>query len=156
MSIVLITGMSGVGKSTVLAELAARGARVVDTDAAGLVIDVADADGHVVDHVWDEPALTELLDSAYEQHLFVAGCVSNQGQFYDRFTAVVLISVPREVLLERIAARTSNDFGKQAAEQAAILADLQLVEPLLRATATVELDGTLPVSVLADRVEQLT
>ena len=35
MPIVLVTGMSGAGKSTVLAELERRGHRVVDTDVPG-------------------------------------------------------------------------------------------------------------------------
>lgn len=38
-------------------------------------------------------------------------------------------------------------------ERRRILADLAEMEPLLRASATWELDGTLPVTVLADRLE---
>jgi predicted ATPase len=155
MSIIFITGMSGVGKSTLLAELARRGEQVVDSDSAGWVLEVHDADGHVVDHVWDEPAVTTLIDSVGDKHLFLAGCVSNQGRFYDRFGAVVLISVERDVLLKRIATRSSNWYGKDETERAAIVADLDSVEPLLRATATAELDGGQPTTVLADRVQEL-
>jgi dephospho-CoA kinase len=148
--------MSGVGKSTLLAELEARGERVVDTDDAGLVLEVIDPAGQVIDHVWDEPGVTQLLDSvAPDTHLFLAGCISNQGVFYDRFSAVVLLSLERDVLLKRIAARSSNEYGKDDAERTAIIADLELVEPLLRSSATVEFDGTLPVAVLADRVQAL-
>ena len=155
MSIIFVTGMSGVGKSTLLAELARRGEQVVDTDSAGLAFEVHDAAGHVVDHVWDEQAVTQLLDSATANNLFLAGCVSNQGMFYDRFNAVVLISVDRDVLLQRIASRSSNAYGKDEVERAAIIADLELVEPLLRATATTELDGALPVTAAADRMQAL-
>jgi hypothetical protein len=63
------------------------------------------------------------------------GCASNQGSFYDRFDAVVLLSVPREVIFQRIATRSTNPFGKGAHEQQRILADLEAVEPLLRATS---------------------
>ncbi len=52
------------------------------------------------------------MDALLAQHatgcLFVVGCASNQGSFYDRFDAVVLLSVPREVMLQRIATRSTN------------------------------------------------
>jgi hypothetical protein len=44
-SVVLVTGMSGSGKSTVLAELARRGHRVVDTDDPGWLVKIDTADG---------------------------------------------------------------------------------------------------------------
>ena len=155
MSIVLITGMSGVGKSTLLAELSRRGERTVDTDTAGLVLERFNSVGQVVDHLWDEAALAKLVAANGDQILFLAGCVSNQGRFYRHFSSVVLLSLAPDVLLDRISSRTTNSHGKDSAERTAILADLELVEPLLRATATIELDGTLPVSVLADRVQSL-
>lgn len=67
--------------------------------------------------------------------MFIAGCVSNQGEHYPRFDAVVLLSAPVEVILERLSLRTTNDFGKCAAERDRILLDLAVVEPLLRAGA---------------------
>ena len=39
----LVTGMSGTGKSTVLAELGRRGHRVVDTDAPGWIVHAENA-----------------------------------------------------------------------------------------------------------------
>ena len=65
-------------------------------------------------YVWNEQRVAELLDREHETTLFVAGTVSNQGRFYDRFDAVVLLSAPAEVLLERIGSRTTNPFGKSA------------------------------------------
>jgi dephospho-CoA kinase len=40
-TVVLVTGMSGTGKSAALAELARRGRRVVDTDYGGYAEEVA-------------------------------------------------------------------------------------------------------------------
>src|SRR4051794_5388364 len=145
---VLVTGMSGTGKSSALAELARRGLRVVDTDEPGWSVwDEAESG-----MVWREDRIAELLASAADGPLYVSGCVSNQGRFYDRFEAVVLLSAPAEVLLERVGARTSNDFGKTEAERQRILADLAAFEPRLRATCTHELDATRP---LAEIVEAL-
>ena len=87
--------------------------------------------------------------------LFVAGCASNKGSFYDRFDAVVLLSVPREVMLQRIATRSTNPFGKRAHEQLRILADLVAVEPLLRATSTVEIVTTILVTEVVDALESV-
>lgn len=149
---VLVTGMSGVGKSTVLAELARRGHETVDTDLAGWTIEVRDAAGDVVDHVWDASRVTALLAAPRRGPVFLGGCVSNQGLWYPHFAAVVLLSVDRDTMLRRVMMR-ENPYGRSASDRRRILSDLAEAEPLLRASATCELDGTLPVAVLADRLE---
>ena len=128
---VLVTGMSGTGKSSALAALAALGHRVVDTDYDGW------------GDPWDAERMAALLAEDGET-LIVSGTVANQVRFYDRFDAVVLLSAPAEVLLERVAGRTGNPYGKSEAEQEEILGYLVTVEPLLRAGATHELDASRP------------
>lgn len=144
MSHVLITGMSGAGKTTVLSELARRGYRTIDTDYDGWVLP---------NGTWDERRMTALLSSV--EPVIVSGTVENQGRFYDRFAAVVLLTVPIEILLERLDARTNNPYGKSAADREEVIRYLHEVEPLLRATSTVEIDGRLGVADIADRVERL-
>jgi shikimate kinase len=146
---VLVTGMSGTGKSSVLRVLAARGHRVVDTDADEWRVQVGDGWN------WREDAIDALLEGHRRGHLFLAGCHTNQGRFYDRLDEVVLLSAPAETLLARIDGRTDNPYGKSADERALVLRHLAEVEPLLRATATAELDATAPLEELADRLEQL-
>src|SRR5579871_628591 len=104
MAVVLVTGMSGTGKSAALAELARRGHRVVDTDYGGYSEEVPTAHGGV-EQLWREGRIEELLDEAGEDVLFVAGTVANQGRFYPRFAAVVLLTAPADVILERVASR---------------------------------------------------
>jgi hypothetical protein len=72
--------------------------------------------------------------------------VRNQGRFYDRFGAVVLLSAPAEVILDRIARRTTHDYGKTAAERRLILHHRATVEPLLRANCTHEPDAGRPLA----------
>jgi AAA domain-containing protein len=146
--------MSGTGKSTVLDELARRGHAVVDTDVGGWIVDIAQSDGST-EPMWDEPRIAALLDEHADRTLFLAGCVANQGRFYHRFHAVVLLSAPEDVMLQRLATRATNDFGKSDAERRAILGDLRAVEPLLRAGATVEIDTRVPVGEVADRLDAL-
>lgn len=152
---VLVTGMSGTGKSTALDHLRRRGHRAVDTDADAWSHWVTLPDGSA-DWVWREQAIAELLGSHRLGHLFVAGCKANQGRFYNEFDHVVLLSAPAEVLLARIAARTTNPYGKRPEEQAAVLRHLATVEPLLRATATVEIDATAPIEQVVQQLEDLT
>ena len=87
--------------------------------------------------------------------MFISGCVSNQGRFYPRFDAVVLLTAPENVILERVATRESNAFGKRNAERDRILDDLADVEPLLRAGATAEIDTCAPLDEVADALERI-
>ena len=152
---VLVTGMSGTGKSAALRVLSQRGHRVVDTDTDQWSYWVTEPDGSP-DWIWREEAVTALLASHEHGHLFVAGCKTNQGQFYPHFDHIALLSAPADILLARIAARTSNPYGKHPAEQAEILRNLAEIEPRLRAIATVEIDATAPVARVARQLEHLT
>ena len=96
--------------------------------------------------LWVEERMTELLRSDDGRTLSVQGCVRNQAKFYDRFDAVVLLSAPAEVILDRIARRTTNDYGKAAVERSLILHHLATVEPMLRTTCTHELDTGRPLA----------
>jgi RNase adaptor protein for sRNA GlmZ degradation len=141
---VLVTGMSGAGKSTVLDELRGRGFYTVDTDYDGWVL----ADGK-----WDEPRMHRLLSD--HRDIVISGTVENQVRFYDLLEHVVLLSAPLEVLLQRVTERTNNPYGKTRAQRDEIAGYVQTVEPLLRRRATVELDGRLPVAELADAIQHL-
>lgn len=154
MPVVLVTGMSGTGKSAALAELARRGHQVVDTDEGGYSEEVPSSDGRR-EQRWREDRIEVLLDAHEKGVLFVSGCVANQGRFYPRFDAVVLLTAPADVVLERVAARTMNDFGKSDEERRRILGDLASVEPLLRRGATVEIDARAPLADVVDALEQI-
>ena len=143
MARVLITGMSGAGKSTLLSAVADRGFHTVDTDYDGWEVSEAR---------WDEPRMTALL--AAHGTIAVAGTAENQGRFYTTFDHVIYLCAPLEVLLDRVSARTNNPYGKAAEQQADIARYVHEVEPLIRRSATLELDALTPVEVLADRVEQ--
>ncbi|GAA2656669.1 AAA family ATPase [Paractinoplanes durhamensis] len=144
MAKILVTGMSGAGKSTILAELERRGHRTVDTDYGGWVRP---------DGTWDETRMTALLAGTAD--VIVSGTVENQGRFYDRFDHVVLLSAPLDVLLERVTNRPGNPYGRTEAQRAEIAEFQRTVEPRLRRGATHELDGTRPVAALADEIEDL-
>ncbi len=146
-----MTGMSGTGKSTALAELGKHGFRVVDTDEGGWSVWDEQQDGYV----WREDRVAELLSVEEGPTLYVSGTVSNQGRFYPDFDAVVLLSGPAEVLMRRISRRTANPYGKSADERQLILRHVAEVEPLLRATCTHELDATRPIAEVVARLIEI-
>jgi dephospho-CoA kinase len=135
---ILLTGMSGTGKSTVIRALAARGYKAIDTD-DGWCEPLPDGRQQ-----WRADAIAELLDTEDAPVLFVAGCEDNQVQFHPRFDHIVLLSAPAEVLAGRLAARTGNPYGKAPGELDRIMADLRAVEPLLRRVADHEIRTTMP------------
>ncbi len=141
---ILVTGMSGAGKSTLLAELQRRGHETVDTDYGSWKNS---------DQTWDAKKLNELL--AGSESVVVSGTVDNQGQFYEHFDHVVLLSAPVEVLIARVSGRTNNPYGRTREQRDEIRRYVTEVEPLLRRGATLELDGRTPVPELADAIEAL-
>jgi broad-specificity NMP kinase len=80
---ILVTGMSGTGKSSALDRLRRLGFRTVDTD-EGDWTDWSEAESG---YVWREERIAELLADDEGASLYVSGTVSNQGCFYDRFDA---------------------------------------------------------------------
>jgi hypothetical protein len=140
--------MSGTGKSAALAELEKRGFAVIDTDYGGWS-EWSDADGG---YMWREDRIAELLGREQGPTLFISGTVSNQGRFYSQFDAVVLLSAPAEVLLRRIANRTTNDYGKSSEDRELVMRHLDEVEPMLRATCTHEVDAARPLEVVVSQL----
>jgi dephospho-CoA kinase len=146
---VLLTGMSGTGKSSVVRALAARGYKAVDTD-DGWSEPLPDGRQQ-----WREDAIDRLLDTEDADVLFVAGCEENQARFHPRFDHIVLLSAPVETLLERVATRTGNPYGKSSDELSRILDDLENVEPLLRRVADHEIRTTAPLDEIVEDVLRL-
>jgi adenylate kinase family enzyme len=151
----LVTGMSGTGKSTAVAGLARRGHRVVDTDYGDWSEDVPGAGDAEPERLWREDRMDALLAEPADGALFVSGCVANQVKFYPRFDAIVLLSAPVEVVLDRLASRATNDYGKTDAERTLVLHHFRVIEPLLRAGATAEIDTRRSVDEVVDMLESI-
>ncbi len=156
---VLLTGMSGTGKSTVISALAARGYKTIDTDYDGwseAITLPATADlsglGATEDWVWREDRISTLLATEDADVLFVGGCSSNQSKFYPRFDHVVLLSAPISVMQERLATRSNNAYGKRPEDLTRVLTLKETVEPMLRRRADVEIDTSVPVDQVVENI----
>ena len=141
--------MSGTGKSAVVRALAARGYKAIDTDDGWCQVL---ADGR---QIWREDAIEALLATEDADVLFLAGCEENQVRFHPQFDHIVLLSAPLETLVERLANRTGNPFGKAPEELRRVLDDVETVEPLLRRVADHEVRTTVPLNEVVNTVLRL-
>jgi hypothetical protein len=139
----------------------ARGYKAVDIDDHGLSewvavpLDEPTGLGPGKDWVWREDRIQELLSSDDAEVLFLSGCSPNQGKFYPQFDHIVLLTAPPAVLVERLASRTTNPYGKHPDEVARVLALQQTVEPLLRGGAALEVDTSVPLDQVVATVLRL-
>jgi dephospho-CoA kinase len=147
---VLLTGMSAVGKSTIVERLSVLGYKAVDTDDGGFSMVDERGDQH-----WDVDRIRQLLATVDAEVLFVVGSDDAQVLFYPDFDHIVLLSAPRDVMVERLAARNNNPFGKKPDELAKVLADLETYEPLIRRSATHEIDTSQPLDRDIDEILSL-
>src|SRR5688572_13402272 len=152
---VLLTGMSGTGKSSVIRELAARGFKAIDTDSdewSAFADAVPPRPTGDPDWVWREDRIHSLLSEEDADVLFVSGCKTNQSKFYPQFDHVILLSARAAVIVGRLATRTSNPYGKEPDEVAEVLTFVDTVEPLLRRSATLEIDTSAPLGEVVEAV----
>lgn len=143
----LITGMSAVGKSSVISELIKLRHRAIDLDTDEwsklAPDDSAYADPTTpapMDWRWREPEVHALLSATDDDMLFVAGSCTYQSRFYPLLDHVVLLTIPAAVAIDRLANRTTNAYGKDPAELRRELQLRTVVEPLLRGSACLEID----------------
>ncbi len=142
---VLLTGVSGTGKSSLVKELRRRDYVAYDADDDGFTQPRPDGSWG-----WRLSLVRSLFDQQDDWLLFFAGCSDEQTQL--EFDLKVLLTAPVEVILERLRTRTTNSFGKAQAERDRVLADMDWVLPLLRTSADIIVDTTKPVSEVADAV----
>jgi shikimate kinase len=155
---ILITGMSGTGKTAVVRELAARGHRAVDLDTSEwsewVDVDPSDtltpAEGK--DWVWREDRVRALLSAHDQGLLFVSGCAENMVRLFPLIDTIVLLSAPLATIMARVEARSADGYGHAEDERRKIAELISVVEPLLREGADHEIDSSGPVQRTVDAI----
>jgi shikimate kinase len=158
---VLITGMSGTGKSSVIQELAARGYRAHDLDTPewSQWIDADPSDvltpAHGKDWVWREDRVRALLSQPEDGTLFIGGCAENMGRLFPLIDTVILLSAPVATIMERLRTRSPASYGSVAEERRRVSDLISTIEPLLRKSADHEIDTRRPVHATVDEIVRL-
>jgi len=158
---VLITGMSGTGKSATIGELIARGYAAYDLDTPEWShwIDGAPNDtltpGDGKDWVWQLDKVRALLSEPREGMLFISGCAENMGELFPLIDTMILLSAPIDTIMQRVSARMSGGYGGVVEERRKIAELIELIEPLLRESADHEIDSSGPVAATVDRILQV-
>jgi dephospho-CoA kinase len=162
---ILLTGISGVGKSTVTKALAAQGYNSIDADSNDYsewveVPSGTDEYGSTLepnrDWVGREDRIETLLATEDAEVLFLSGCAANMRRFLPHFDNIILLSAPETIIVERLASRTNNVYGKHPDEVARILHLKQTVEPRLRSITHYEIDTSAPLDQIVAIVLQLS
>lgn len=128
MALVYLTGVSGVGKTTVGAELQRRGYLVYDVDADGLARWFANTSGAEVsmsavrDDTWfaentyrlPVETVRRIAAEAGDRTAFITGTVGNENEVWDLFAKVVCLTVDAATLERPLVDRGA--FGSTPAE----------------------------------------
>lgn len=139
MTIVFVTGLPGVGKSSSLEKLKHQGYNVIDTD-DGYIKNISSR--NTEETVLDNDKIVSLLKENAKSDLFIAGVYSNQYQIYKYVDLIVLLTVNHNELIKRIAERTTNDYGKTIEERKEITNNYYRVLPLLEESSDTTIDTT--------------
>jgi hypothetical protein len=151
---VLITGMSGTGKSAVIQELDPGAIRLTTSIRPSGLNDAAPSDGLTPvqgkDWVWRENRVRELLSGSEEGTLFISGCAENMDRLFPLIDCIILLSAPVDTIVERLETRSPGGYGHVAEERRKVVDLISTVEPLLRESADQEIDTRKPVRATVD------
>jgi hypothetical protein len=167
--LVYVTGVSGSGKSAVCNELNRRGYEAHDTDrdenavwvnrTTGEVTAVAGAadrsrPGWLKDQEWRvvPSRVQALAGRAGDRLVFLCGSTANEDDVWHLFSRVIYLAIDGQTVRDRLASRTSNDFGKAPEGLEAILAWDEVGEADYVRWGAAIVDATLPLHDVVDRV----
>jgi len=159
--VLLVTGVSGAGKSTVARRLSAWGHRALSLDADDRLCSWTDLDGHRVSRPeqpdtpwlaahhwrWDPARLDEIIAQARAdgvETLWLCGQAANAGELVDRFDAYFLLEIDQATMRQRMVhgAGRGNDFGRVGDSLSMALAGYQQFVASWRRLGAVTIDAT--------------
>lgn len=171
MSLILITGVSGSGKSEVLKELKLRGYDAHGTDEddiAGFCYrdtrerarDLPTREEQTHNEEWyqrygwfiDRAGVEELAKNTADHLAFLCGTAENQDEVLDLFTGVIALDIDEDTIKHRIASRTDNNFGKEPYEMQSIMEWQRRETQKYKEMGFVVLDSTRAVGDVVDSV----
>jgi hypothetical protein len=168
--IVLVTGISGVGKSALARHLSADGERAISLDANTDLCRWANPVGEPVtrpahptlgwlrQHRWCwDPAVLDALIAAERQgphpRTFLCGTSDNQLTLLDRFDTAIMLDIPATDMLARLhRPDRGNDFGRVGATARRLTERYATDRARMRTAIPHIIDAAEPLAVVAARV----
>lgn len=151
---ILLTGMSGVGKTTTLAELQKHGYVVLDLDATGICRWKNKSTGEfteygftgkssqwLAEHGWycDMDTLKKLLSCiGANKWVFIAGMPQNIKDFSKIFDKIFVLDAGKETIEKRLVERTNNHFAKKEDERSYMFKYTEGILAQLENTITID------------------
>jgi adenylate kinase family enzyme len=163
MPLFLITGLPAAGKSTVCVELKARGYEAYDGDNDHLSR-WFDSKGREVEqertleffrtHTCDLPRQTveTLAAKAKEAPIFICNNPQNEIELHDLFDKIFALVIDVDTMKDRLASRTTNDWGKLPYELQVTLDDVQPRHDMYGKFGYIKIDGTQPTNNIVDQI----
>lgn len=174
MSLFLVIGTAGTGKSTVCQELKERGYAAYDIDEDGLarwqhketrfIHPKSSVKPHqrtpefLSEHNWNVPRenVQALVDASGDKPLFICGAISNLDEIRPLAAGTVALYVGATVLAQRLRDRPGEGhWGKQPHEVELTLQAHAKVLDQYEQQSIPTIDATQPVTMVADQIIQL-
>jgi predicted ATPase len=164
MSLFLITGLPGSGKSTVYAELKKRGYDACDADQDHIAY-WFDAQGNAVPHDKEErtqefiethtrgiakQSIEDLVAQASGKIAFLAADPDNEDELQSLFTGIFALMVDEPTRQHRLDTRQNNTWGKLPHERAYDLAHAEKSRKRYEESGYLLIDSSQPVNSIAD------
>ena len=169
MPLVYITGPTAAGKSALREALTQRGYEAHDTDEDGIAAwfnretgEAAEYPENVSDrtHTWlaqheflmERSRITELRSHTKERFVFLCGIPGNALGMADLFDTIICLVIDEHTMLDRVASRTANPFGKAPAERELIIRYREPTIDAYRTIGALMVDATRPINVVVNEV----
>lgn len=168
MGLYYITGVPGVGKSTVLSELRTRGFIAHEVDEIAAFYNTVNGQKTTTGqpaaertiewrkhHEWKIPSeeIEVLAKEAVHQSVFLCGVAANDTNFWDKFTEVFyLYAPPVEIERRLITMLDKNAYGKNSHELAETLKWAATARQQYTDLGATIIDATQPLSKIVDEI----
>ncbi|WP_119389764.1 AAA family ATPase [Taklimakanibacter lacteus] len=172
MSIYLISGVSGSGKTTIGHELRSRGSRIVETDSdralSGWRVR-ATGERAIEKPVyplsaewlrehewsWDKNRMRAILDEKDTGPLFICGGASNERDFFSWFTRMFVLIIKNEVLAKRLQVREPRRWITNSAELNRLFEYNDYFTSFSQKSGMIPIDSDRPPAMIADEILEM-